>query len=109
MKPSHAALAALLLLYGSDRTSRAGDDTITARTARIDGVDIHYLTAGQGEPLVLLHGYTQTSEAWRGVIPALARRFRVIAPDLPGIGDSGIPSNGLDMTSAAVRIHSLVR
>jgi pimeloyl-ACP methyl ester carboxylesterase len=43
------------------------------------------------------------------VIPTLAEHFTVIAPDLPGIGDSSIPSDGLDMTTAAIRIHSLVR
>ena len=68
---------------------------------------MHYLTAGSGEPVILLHGYTQTSRMWKPIIPLLAERFRVIAPDLPGIGDSGIPADGLDMKTAAVRIHSL--
>jgi pimeloyl-ACP methyl ester carboxylesterase len=44
---------------------------------------------------------------WRPIIPALAERFTVIAPDLPGIGDSDIPANGLDMKSAAIGIHAL--
>jgi pimeloyl-ACP methyl ester carboxylesterase len=42
-------------------------------------------------------------------MPALAARFTVIAPDLPGIGDSAIPRDGLDMKSAAARIHDLAR
>src|SRR5271157_2088755 len=46
---------------------------------------------------------------WRPIIPVLAERFTVIAPDLPGIGDSGIPADGLDMKSAAVRIHGLAK
>jgi pimeloyl-ACP methyl ester carboxylesterase len=46
---------------------------------------------------------------WKPIIPALAQRFTVIAPDLPGIGDSGIPSDGLDMKTAAIRIHDLVK
>jgi pimeloyl-ACP methyl ester carboxylesterase len=41
-------------------------------------------------------------------MPALAERFTVVAPDLPGIGDSAIPADGLDMKAAAVRIHSLM-
>jgi pimeloyl-ACP methyl ester carboxylesterase len=45
---------------------------------------------------------------WRPVIPSLAERFTVIAPDLPGIGDSAIPADGLDMKAAAVRIHALM-
>jgi pimeloyl-ACP methyl ester carboxylesterase len=46
---------------------------------------------------------------WKPVIPALAKRFTVIAPDLPGIGNSSIPVDGLDMTTAAIRIHALAR
>lgn len=57
--------------------------------------------------MILLHGYTQTSRMWRPLIPLLADRFTVIAPDLPGIGDSDIPKDGLDMKSAAIRIHGL--
>jgi pimeloyl-ACP methyl ester carboxylesterase len=82
---------------------------ITARTATVDGLHLRYLTAGQGPAIVLLHGYTETSRMWRPLIPRLAERFTVIAPDLPGIGDSDIPTDGLDMKSAAVRIHALVK
>ena len=46
---------------------------------------------------------------WRPIIPRLAEKFTVIAPDLPGIGDSDIPANGLDMKNAAIRIHGLVK
>ncbi len=69
--------------------------------------DRDYLTAGSGPAVILLHGYTQTSHMWRPLIPRLADRFRVIAPDLPGIGESDIPASGLDMKMAAVRIHAL--
>lgn len=85
------------------------DKTIASRTAEIEGVKLHYLTAGRGAPLILLHGYAETSRMWRPIIPVLAERFRVIAPDLPGIGDSAIPANGLDMKTAAIRIHALAR
>ena len=46
---------------------------------------------------------------WIPIMPVLAQRFTVIAPDLPGIGDSGIPTDGLDMKSAAIRVHELTR
>src|SRR5260370_40657774 len=85
------------------------DNTIVSRTAKIDGVKLHYLTAGHGPPLILLHGYAETSRMWRAIIPILVKRFTVIAPDLPGIGDSAIPANGLDMKTSAVRIHGLAR
>jgi pimeloyl-ACP methyl ester carboxylesterase len=74
----------------------------------VDGLKLHYLTAGHGPTVILLHGYTQTSRIWKPIIPLLAAKFTVIAPDLPGIGDSGIPTNGLDMKSAAISIRSLV-
>jgi pimeloyl-ACP methyl ester carboxylesterase len=46
---------------------------------------------------------------WRPIIPLLAKKFTVIAPDLPGIGGSDIPADGLDMKTAAIRIHMLAR
>ena len=84
-------------------------DTIVSRKAMVENVKLHYLTAGQGPGVILLHGYTQTSRMWRSIIPMLAEKFTVIAPDLPGTGDSAIPKDGLDMKTAALRIHSLIR
>ena len=82
--------------------------TIAARSAEIADVNFHYLTAGNGPAVILLHGYAETSLMWKPIIPILAQRFTVIAPDLPGIGDSSVPTDGLDMATAAVRIHALV-
>jgi pimeloyl-ACP methyl ester carboxylesterase len=87
----------------------AQDETIVSRSAEIDGAKLHYMTAGHGSPLILLHGYAETSLMWKPIIPVLAERFTVIAPDLPGIGDSDIPADGLDMKNAAVRIHDLAK
>lgn len=83
--------------------------SIASRTASVDGVKLHYLTAGRGPTVILLHGYTQTSRMWRPLIPLLAEKFTVIAPDLPGIGESDIPSSGIDMKTSAVRIHALAK
>jgi pimeloyl-ACP methyl ester carboxylesterase len=84
--------------------------TIASRNATIEGVKLHYLTAGDGPTIILLHGYTQTSRMWKPIIPLLAEKlFTVIAPDLPGIGDSAIPKECLDMKSAAIRIHTLAK
>ena len=98
----------LSLLFGLTVTTYA-EDGIAARTVEIDGAKLHYMTAGHGTPLILLHGYAETSLMWKPIIPVLAQRFTVIAPDLPGIGDSGIPKDGLDMKSAAIRIHDLAK
>ena len=89
--------------------ANAADQTIASRTAEIKGVKLHYLTAGKGTVLILLHGYAETSLMWKPIIPVLAERFTVIAPDLPGMGDSEIPADGLDMKSAAIRIHDLTK
>lgn len=89
--------------------AETSETAVTSRTATVDGVKLHYLTAGHGPAVILLHGYTQTSRMWKPVIPLLAERFTVIAPDLPGIGDSDIPSDGIDMKSSAIRIHSLAK
>ena len=70
---------------------------------------MHYLEAGQGPAILLIHGYAESSRMWRPLMPKLAGKARVIAPDLPGFGDSGIPADGLDMKSAAGRIHDLAR
>jgi len=84
-------------------------DSVSSSAADVDGVRLHYLTAGKGPAVILLHGYTQTSRMWIPIIPLLAEKFTVIAPDLPGIGDSSIPQNGLDMKTAAIRIHGLAK
>jgi pimeloyl-ACP methyl ester carboxylesterase len=101
-------LSFLLCVAVSARTF-AGPEAIESRNASIDGTKLHYLTAGHGPAVILLHGYTQTSRMWKPIIPLLAQKFTVIAPDLPGIGDSDIPSDGLDMKTSAIRIHALVK
>jgi len=81
--------------------------TIISRKVIVESFKLHYLTAGSGPTLILLHGYTQTSRMWKPIIPLLVEKSTVIAPDLPGIGDSAIPKDGLDMKTAAIRIHAL--
>src|SRR3954463_2398598 len=83
--------------------------SIDSKTAKIDDVELHYLTAGHGPTVLLLHGFAETSRMWRPLIPLLADRFTVIAPALPGIGDSSIPADKIDMINSASRIHELLR
>src|SRR3954469_13644742 len=87
----------------------SGAQAIATRTATVDGLKLQYLAAGHGPAIVLVHGYAETSRMWRPLMPRLAEHFTVIAPDLPGIGGSDIPKDGLDMTHAAIRIHDLVK
>ena len=71
---------------------------------------LHYLSAGgeHAETVVLLAGFPQSSYAWREVIPLLSSRFHVIAPDLPGQGDSDFPVSGYDTDSVATCIVTLL-
>ena len=71
-------------------------------------VHLHYVTAGDGPPLVLLHGWPQSWYEWRGVMPELARHYGVIAPDLRGLGDSGKPAGGYDKMTIAADIAALL-
>ena len=65
---------------------------VEAQTVEVGGLPIRYLAAGEGPPLVLLHGAGDNSLDWRWVLPALAREHRVYAPDLPGSPDSARPA-----------------
>jgi len=98
-----------LIAFSASIDAQPSYNKIDSRTAKIDNVELHYLTAGHGPAVILLHGYAETSRMWRPIIPLLAEKFTVIAPDLPGIGDSSIPADKIDMLSAANRIHGLVR
>ncbi len=103
-------LFASMAFFSTMRTQAfTTDEAISSRTAEVDGFKLHYLSAGHGPALLLLHGYAETSLMWRPIMPALAARFTVIAPDLPGIGESDIPADGLNMKSAAIRIHGLAQ
>ena len=97
-------LIAIIVSLGSVHAERG----VASRDVKIDNVQLHFLTAGHGPVVILLHGFAETSRMWRPIIPLLAEKFTVIAPDLPGIGDSSIPEK-IDMLSAAKQIHELVR
>lgn len=81
---------------------------IESRFADLSEVSLHYLSAGEGEPLVLLHGIPQTSHEWRRVIPLLSDRYAVIAPDLRGFGGSSRPAGGYDKQRIAADIWELL-
>jgi pimeloyl-ACP methyl ester carboxylesterase len=82
--------------------------TFTHRMASVNGIQMHYVIGGQGDPVVLLHGWPETWYAWHKVMPALAQNYTVIAPDLRGLGDSSKPTTGYDGKTVAEDIHQLV-
>ena len=76
--------------------------------ADLGDVMLHYVLAGEGPPVVLLHGWPQTWWEWRHIIPVLAKNYTVIAPDLRGLGDSSRPIGGYDKMTVANDIWKLV-
>lgn len=77
------------------------------RFAEVNGTRLHYFIGGQGSPVVLLHGYAETSHMWLPLMPLLAARHTVIVPDLRGAGGSAKPDTGYDKKTMAVDIHAL--
>jgi pimeloyl-ACP methyl ester carboxylesterase len=82
--------------------------TFSHHMASVNGIQLHYVTGGQGDPIVLLHGWPQTWYEWRHVMPALAKNYIVIVPDLRGLGDSSKPVTGYDRNTTAEDIYQLV-
>ena len=74
----------------------------------VDGATLSATVGGTGPTVLLLHGYAESAQMWKPLAVALAQRFTVVAIDLPGIGDSSIPKDGIDMTTSAKRIHEAV-
>jgi pimeloyl-ACP methyl ester carboxylesterase len=113
LRPIRRAVTALLMLAAMQASTAvaAGSDSIQSHSADVNGVTLHYLEAGKGTgtPVVLLHGYAQTSHMWRPLMRQLADRHVVIAPDLRGAGTSSRPDSGYEKKNLAQDIHALVK
>jgi pimeloyl-ACP methyl ester carboxylesterase len=79
------------------------------QSAKVNGVNIHYVIGGTGEPLVLVHGFGQNWYMWNRLLPELSKHFTVIAPDLRGVGESDKPDEGYDKKTMATDIHELAK
>jgi len=80
---------------------------IASKYADANGVRLHYLVAGKGAPVILLHGYAETAHMWRPLMQELAKTNLVIAPDLRGAGSSDAPDTGYAKADMAADIHAL--
>jgi pimeloyl-ACP methyl ester carboxylesterase len=105
-----ASCVLLGMLAGSGNVSAqsAKKEFVSRDATSYDG-NIHYTTGGQGPALILIHGFAETSRMWDPILPVLGEKFMVIAPDLPGIGDSTSFGGIIDMKTAAIRIHALAQ
>jgi len=81
---------------------------ITHGRVALNGTRIHYVTAGSGDPLILIHGVPKSWYYWHRIIPLLSEHFTVICPDVRGFGDSFRPKGGYDMATVADDITQLV-
>ncbi|MBE9461432.1 alpha/beta fold hydrolase [Dyadobacter subterraneus] len=79
------------------------------QTALVNGVKIHYVIGGKGEPLLLVHGFGQNWFMWNRLLPELSKHFTVIAPDLRGVGESDKPDTGYDKKTMATDLHELMK
>jgi len=82
---------------------------IQSRFANVNGARLHYLIAGEGDPIVLLHGYAETSHMWLPLIPKLATSHTLIAVDLRGAGQSSTPADGYTKAALAQDVHALTQ
>ena len=78
-------------------------------TERVNGVNIHYVAQGEGEPVLLLHGWPEFWYSWRNQLPVLGESYRAIAPDMRGFGYSDKPLSGYDTRTAAADMYELAR
>ena len=93
-----------------DLSFEVDNTTFTHQRAPVNGIQLHYVIGGQGDPIVLLHGFTETWYEWRQIIPELiANNYTVIAPDMRGLGDSEKPLMGYDKKTIAEDIYQLVK
>lgn len=87
----------------------AQDAATASRFADVNGIKMHYLEAGKGEPVILLHGFAQTGHMWRPLMKELGKTRRVIAPDLRGFGDTTKAPGGYDKKTMAQDVHALAQ
>src|SRR5262249_31671779 len=105
MKRAVRIFAAGLLWLSAAASAATGQ--IQDRYADVNGIRMHYLEAGQGSPVILLHGYAQNSRMWRPLMMELGKTHRVIAPDLRGFGDTTKADCCYDKKSMAQDVHAL--
>jgi pimeloyl-ACP methyl ester carboxylesterase len=91
-----------------DDAPAAASIAIRHQRIAVNGVLLAVTTVGVGPPLLLLHGWPQTSHAWRKMLPLLARQFSLIVPDMRGCGDSSKPAGGFDKKTVAQDLRDLV-
>lgn len=110
LKKLTAICSGLVLASIFCTTAYTRSNNYQSLTANVNGVKIHYLKAGTGKrPLVLIHGFGDTSHMWVPLFDEFGKDFKIIAPDMRGLGDSSRPATGYDKKTLAIDIHELLK
>jgi len=111
---SHLIAASAVAGLPGPRIARAGPTAPAAlpagarsEFAEVNGFRMHYVRAGAGPLVLLLHGWPQTWFSWHGIIPRLAAQYTVVAPDLRGCGLSERTPDGYDKQTIATDVRAL--
>ncbi len=102
------SLLSTTLAQESGGVSELPNDVFSSETVTVNGIEMHYVIGGEGDPVVLVHGWPQTWREWEEIMPTLAEDYTVIAVDLRGAGASEIAERGYDKRTLAADIHELV-
>jgi len=109
-------LTAWCSLGGQSLSAQSADPTVAelganfvSATAQVKGITLHYVRGGTGPAVILLHGFPEDWYAYHKVMPRLAKKFEIVAVDLPGIGGSSPAPGGYDAASMAEDVHLLAQ
>ena len=106
-----AGALAVSAAVGSASTGRAARAEVPGKVGHVttsDGVSLHYLEAGEGKPILMIPGWSQTAEQFKYQLTGLADRYRVIAVDMRGHGESDKPEFGYKISRLAKDTHDLI-
>jgi len=105
----HYLRALVMALLAAFAMSAAYAQRPASAFAEVNGIRMHYLIAGKGDAVLLLHGYAQSSHMWLPLIAELAKKNTVVAPDLRGFGRTSRPDTGYTKAVMAQDVHALMR
>lgn len=105
---SHITSLAVILIMATMQFNLLAQDTLIGKTVSLNGMEMYYETHGEGEPLVILHGFTSTSQAWAEFVEKFSGHYKLIIPDLRGHGYSTNPSGEFTHRQSALDIFALL-
>ena len=105
-RPGGLSALLFVVLLGASSAAAQSTDAV-GRVVEVNGIDMYYEATGEGEPVVLLHGFNNSGTTWAGIAPELAKAYQVIVPDLRGHGRSTNPSKQFTHRQSALAVSCL--